>query len=326
MFVFLFSVSQLFAQTKPNELTYSIMFPATHKIAVSANEWAREIEKRTNGKVKIVLYPGGTLTPPNKCYEGIVNRISDIGMSLFGYTRGKFPLTEVSDLPLGYKSGLIATRAINAYYTKFQPKELQEVKIMYLHAHGPVIFHTKKPVTNLEDLKGMKIRSGGLTAKVVTALGAVPVAMPITDAYDALSRGIAEGILVPFEAMDGWKLGEVVKYTTENYASGASGGFFVAMNKNKWNSLSPDIQRVIEKINQEWIERTGMLWVELDKAGRDFVLKHGNKIIPLTKSEDQRWSKAMDSILDDYVKNTTSKGLPGKEVLKFYQDYLSDQK
>ena len=131
---------------------------------------------------------------------------------------------------------------------------------------------------------------------------------------------------MPYEALEGWKLAEVVTYTTENYGSGASGGFFVAMNKGKWNSLSPEIQKTIEKVNEEWIDKTGVLWAELDKSAKEFALKRGNKIITLTKEEDLRWSKAMASILDDYVKDMTAKGLPGKDVLEFCQDYLSKLK
>ena len=310
------------AQAKPTELSYSIFFPAPHKNTVLAGEWAKEIEKRTNGMVKITVFPGGTLTPADKCYDGVVKGISDIGMSVFGYTRGKFPLTEVIDLPLGYKRGIVATRLITQYYQQFKPKEFDEVKVLYLHAHGPGILHTKKPVSKLEELKGMRIRSTGLSAKVASALGATPAAMPMGETYDALQRGMVDGSLAPFEALEGWKWGEVVKYTTESFGSAYSTGFFVVMNKEKWNALSPEIQKVIVKVDTEWIEKTGMLWDEVDKSGRAFTLKLGNQIISLPQDEDQRWAKAVQPILDDYVNNMKGKGLPGDEALKFCMDYL----
>ena len=311
-----------FAQAKPVELTYSIFFPAPHKNTVLAGEWAKEVATRTNGAVKITVFPGGTLTPADKCYDGVVKGISDIGMSVLGYTRGKFPLTEVIDLPLGYKRGLAATRLINRYYQQFKPKEFDEVKVLYLHAHGPGILHTKKPVNKLEDLKGMRIRSTGLSAKVASALGATPVAMPMGETYDALQRGMADGSLAPMESLEGWKWGEVVKYTTESFGSAYSTGFFVVMNKEKWNALSPEIQKVIEKVNTEWIDKTGMLWDEIDESGKAFTLKLGNQIITLPKEEDQRWANAVRPILDDYVNNMKAKGLPGTEALKFCLDYL----
>ena len=111
------------AQPKPIELSYSIFFPATHQNTALATEWAREVEKRSGARLKITVFAGGTLTPADKCYDGVEKGISDIGMSVLGYTRGKFPLTEVIDLPLGYRTGAEATALINAYYKKFSPKE-----------------------------------------------------------------------------------------------------------------------------------------------------------------------------------------------------------
>ena len=320
-----FSVtSTAFGQTKPIELTYSIFFGPTAPQTSVAKEWAQEIEKRTDGRVKIIMFPGGTLTQAPQCYDGVAKGISDIGFSVLAYTRGKFPLTEVSDLPLGIKSGLVATKLINEYYKKFNPKEFDEVKIMYLHGHGPGILHTKKAVNTLEDLKGMKIRCTGLASKIVGALGAIPVAMPMGETYDSLSRGVVDGSMAPQESLNTWKWGEVVKFTTECFGASYSTGFFVVMNKEKWNALSPDIQKIIEKVNEEWVEKQGKNWDEIDKLGRDATLKLGNKIIPLSKEENERWSKAVRPIIDDYIKNMKEKGLPGEEALKFYQDRLKE--
>jgi len=311
--------SSAFAQIK---LSYSIFFPAPHKHSVLANEWGKEIEKRTNGRVVVTMHYGGTLTPAPQVYDGVAKGISDVGMSVFAYTRGKFPLLEVIDLPLGVRSGLAATKLINDFNNKFKPKELDEVKVMYLHAHGPGIFHTKKSVNKLEDLKGRKIRCTGMAAKIVAALGGAPVAMAMGETYDALSRGVVEGSMAPYEALQGWKWGEVVNFTTENYGSSYSTGFFVVMNKEKWNALPPDIQKIIEKINEEWAERQGKGWDEIDKAGRDFILKLGNKIIPLSADEDWRWFKLVRPLHDEYVKNMKAKGLPGDEALKFCLEQL----
>jgi TRAP-type C4-dicarboxylate transport system substrate-binding protein len=316
---FLLVISSAHAQIKFN---YSIFFPAPHKHSVLATEWAKEIEKRTDGRVVITMHYGGTLTPAPQVYDGVVKGISDVGMSCFAYTMGKFPLTEVADLPLGSKSGWAATKLINEYYDKFKPKELDEVKVMYLHGHGPGILHTKKPVNKLEDLRGMKIRCTGMAAKIVSALGGAPVAMPMGETYDALSRGVVEGSMAPQEALQGWKWGEVVKCTTENYGSSYSTGFFVVMNKEKWSALPPDIQKIIEKVNEEYAEKQGKLWDEIDKAGRDFTLQLGNKIIPLSSDEDRRWTEAVKPILDDYVKRMKEKGLPGEEALKFCLETL----
>jgi len=321
--LFSFFVPLASAQTKPIELSYSIFFPAPHKNTILANEWAKEIEKRTNLRVKITIFPGGTLTPADKCYDGVEKGISDIGMSVLSYTMGKFPLTEVIDLPLAYRSGIAATKLINLYFQKFKPKEFDGTKVMYFHAHGPGFLHTKRAVSKLEDLKGMKIRCTGMAAKVVKALGGVPVAMPMGETYDALSRGVVEGSMAPQEALQGWKWGEVVKFTTESFGSAYSTGFFVVMNKDKWNALPPDVQKIIEKVNEEWIEKTGKNWDEIENAGRDFTLKLGNKILSLSKEENERWAKAVQPILGDYVNSAKAKGLPGEEALRFCLEQLT---
>jgi len=312
--------SSAFAQIK---LNYSVFFPAPHKNAVLASEWAKEIETRTDGKVKITVFPGGTLTPADKCYDGVVQGISDIGLSVFAYTKGRFPLTEVSDLPLGIKSGVVATKAINEFYRKFQPKELSDVKVMYLHGHGPGLLHLKKPIAKLEDLRGLKIRCTGMAAAIVSALGGTPVAMPMGDTYDALSRGVVDGSMSPQESLQGWKWGEVVKCTVENFGSSYSTGMFVVMNKARWNALPTDIQAVFEKVNDEFAERQGKLWDEIDAQGRDFTQKLGNIIIPLAPEENARWANAVKPILDDYVKRMKEKGLPGVEALAFYRDTIA---
>ncbi len=312
------------AQAKVVELNYSIFFPATHGHTLLATEWAKEVEKRTNGAVKINMFPGATLTPPDQTYDGVVKGIADIGMSVLSYTKGRFPLSEVIDLPLGYKHGLQATRLANAYYAKFTPKELSDTKIMYLHAHGPGIFHTKKPVKNMEELKGLKIRCSGTSARVVAALGATPVAMPQNESYDALQKGVVDGLVSPIETLKGWKIGEVVKSTTENFGSAYTLGFFVAMNKKKWDSLPKDVQQTIEKINQEWIQKTGQAWDDLDKAGKEFSLGLGNEVITLTPQEDQKWAQAVKPVLNDYVNNVKQKGLPGEEALQFCTEWLKN--
>jgi TRAP-type transport system periplasmic protein len=316
-----FLALQGFAQVR---LNYSIFFPASHKNSILAAEWAKEIEKRTNGKVQITLFYGGTLTPADKCYDGVVNGISDLGMSVLSYTMGRFPLTEVLDLPLGSRTGLTATRLANDFYNKFKPKELDDVKVMYLHAHGPGILHTKAPVRKLEDLKGMKIRATGTTAKIVSALGATPVAMPMGDSYDAISRGVAEGIVCPTESLQGWKLGEVIKYSTQDFGAAYSVTFFVVMNKAKWNSLPADVQKAIEAVNAEWIDKTGNGWDEIDKAGSAFAAGLGDTVIPLSAQENTRWADAVESLFVDYVKEKAAKGLPAADALKYSRDRLKE--
>lgn len=297
-------------------LTYSIFFPPTHAQTKAAESWAKEIEKRSAGNVKISLFPGGTLTPADQCFDGVVKGISDICMSAFAYNRGRFPVMEALDLPLGYPNGRVATRVANDFYQIMKPKALESVKVLYLHAHGPGLLHTKKPVKTLEEVKGMKIRSTGFSAKVVAALGGVPVAMPQGETYEALSKGIVDGTIGPIEVLKGWKQAEVVKSTTDCFDVGYTTVFFVVMNLKKWNALAPDVRKVLDDASREWIDVHGKAWDEADKEGRAFTKSLGNQVITLPAQESARWKKAVRPTIEEFVKNAEQKGVPGRKSVK----------
>ncbi len=310
---------------EPVKLTYSCFFPPTHIQSKLAAQWCKEVEKRTGGKVKVQYFPGQTLTKAKQMYDGTVQGMSDLGFCLFGYNRGRFPLMEVVDLPLGYKSGKAATQVANAVYNKFKPKELDDVQVMYLHAHGPGLLHTRgKAVKKMEDLEGLKIRAHGTTAKVVKALGGTPVAMPMPELYQALQRGVVDGGLYPVEVNKGWRMAEVIDFCTENYPNAYTSTFYVVMNKDKWNKLPKDVQDVIIKINEEWIPKHGAAWDSSDAAGRKAMLSKGRKFIPLSAAEAARWKKATDPVLEEYVVETSAKGVPAKEALEFTKKKLAE--
>lgn len=303
------------AEGKTYNLTYSIFFPPTHGQCKAGVEWAQEVEKRTNGAVKITVFPGGTLTKADQCYDGVVNGISDIGMSCFAYNRGRFPLMEAVDLPMGYPNGQIATRVADEYARTMAPKELDDVKVLYIHAHGPGLLHTQKPVATMEDLKGMKIRSTGLSAKVVEALGGVPVAMPQPETYESLQKGVVDGTFTPIETLKGWRQAEVVRSTTDSFSVGYTTSMYVVMNKSKWNALPADIQKTIEEINTEWVGRHGKIWDDLDIEGRNYTQSLGNAIIALTEAESKRWAERVQPIIDQYAKAQKEKGLDGEKAV-----------
>ncbi len=305
----------VYAQSKTVNLNYSIFFPPTHGQCKAGVSWAKEVEKRTNGRVKITVFPAGTLTKANQCYNGVVKGISDLGMSCFAYTRGRFPVMEAVDLPHGYPNGRVATHVATEFYKRMKPEELKDVKVLYIHAHGPGLLHTKKPVRKLEELKGLKIRSTGLSAKVSAALGAVPVAMPQSATYEALQKGVVEGTFTPIETLKGWKQAEVVKYTTDCSEVGYTTAMFVVMNLKKWNSLPGDIQKTIEEISKEWVDVHGKIWDKGDVEGRDFALSLGNEIIPLSEKESSRWVNAVKPLVDNYIKAAGEKNLPGDKAV-----------
>jgi len=313
------------AAADSTELTYSCFFPPTHIQSKLAAEWCKEVEKRTGGKVKVQYFPGQTLTKAKQVYDGVVQGVSDLGFCLFGYNRGRFPLMEAVDLPLGYPNGKVATQVANAVYDKFKPKELDDVKVMYVHAHGPGILHTKdKAVAKMEDLKGLKIRSHGTSAKVVKALGGTPVAMPMPELYQSLQRGVVDGALYPVEVNKGWKMAEVVKFMTWDQPIAYTTTFYVVMNKDKWNSLPKDVQATIEKINLEWIPKHGAAWDSSDEAGMAYFKEKGGKVIELSAEEVARWKKAVAPVLGAYVKQAGAEGVPAQEAADFVQKKLAE--
>lgn len=311
-------------QAETVRLSYSNFFPPTHVQSKVAEQWCKEVEKRTGGQVVVDYYPGCTLTKANQCYDGVVEGMSDIGLSALAYTRGRFPVMAAVDLPLGYTSGVQATQAANQVYEKFKPKEFDDVEIMYFHAHGPgILFTAKKPVKNLQDLKGMKIRATGNSGQLINALGGTAVAMSMPDSYQAIQKGVVQGGIYPMETNKGWKMAEVVDYCTETYPVAYTTTFFVAMNKDKWNSLPDDVKKTIREINAEWALKHGQAWDESDKVGREFLTAKGGKFITLSDEQAAEFVEAAKPMMDEYVKDAKKKGFNGQEVLDYTKSCLN---
>ena len=311
------------AQEKVIRLKYSNFFPPAHVHSKLGEQWAKEVEKRTGGRVKITYFAGSTLTPAAQTYDSVVQGIVDIGQSIFIYSTGRFPLTDVLNLPLGITSGLQVTRLANAYYKKFQPKEMADTKILYIHGHGPGLFHTKKVIRSLDEIKGMRIKSSGTSGLIVKALGGVPVTMPIPETYEALQKGLADGILLPIESLKNWKFSEFLNCTVKNYGVSFSNAMFVTMNKEKWNSLPKEIQQVFEQVSEEWIDKQGRVWDDLEKEALEFALKKkGYTVVSVSKEEEAKTREKMKPILAEYVQDMKAKGLPGQEALRFCLDWL----
>jgi TRAP-type C4-dicarboxylate transport system substrate-binding protein len=312
------SIGALNAHAETVKLTYSNFFPPGHIQSKLAEAWCKEVEKRTNGEVVVEYYPGQTLTKARQVYDGVVEGLSDVGFSVLAYTRGRFPVMAAVDLPLGYTSGTVATKVVNAVYNKFKPKELMDTQVMYLHAHGPGLIHTKgKAVRKLEDMKGLKFRGHGTSALVVKALGGTPVPKPMPETYQMLQKGVVEGAVYPFEANKGWKLGEVTNFCTASFSAAYTTSFFVVMNKAKWNSLSAANQKIITQINTEWADKHGEAWDTSDAQGIVFFLNQGSEIIGLDVKEAERWKKAVAPIISDYAADMTKKGFNGNELVDF---------
>jgi TRAP-type transport system periplasmic protein len=317
---------QALAAEKVVTIKAANFLPVGHGLSVIVDQWGKDVEKRSQGRVKFSYYPAGTLVGPMLQYESVVKGIIDVGNHVIGYSQGRFPLTELLNMPFSYPNATIIGKLANDYYKKFKPKEFDDVKVLFFHCQGPGILHTKtRLVMKLEDLNGLKIRTFGSNAEFMKLLGGTPVAMPMTEAYDALSRGVADGILASYESLKTFRTGEVVKYTTENFGSAYTSVFVVAMNKEKWSSLPPDIQTIIDQLNQEYVEKSCKAWEDIEKEGKEFVVARGNKIYTLPKDEDARWAAKAKVVIDEYVKGIKAKGLPGDEGLKFIRDNLAQR-
>ncbi|MBU1564114.1 MAG: TRAP transporter substrate-binding protein [Proteobacteria bacterium] len=309
-------------------LKYANFFPPTHSQSQLSEAWCKAVEEKTEGRVKVEYYPGGSLLKGNQIYAGLADGIADIGFSVAAYTAGRFPILSAFDLPFGYPSGVVATKVVNDVYNTLNANDFKDTKLMYLHAHGPGLINTRnKEVKVLEDMKGLRIRSTGMSAEMVKALGGTPVAMTMGDAYESLEKGVVDGSAHPAEANLGWKLGEVTKYLIRNLSCAYTTTFFVAMNKDKWAAIDAKDQKAIEAINKEWIVKHGQAWDDADKAGMEaFVKKEGNVVVDQNAEQSERWAAAVAPFIDDFGAKLSEKGVDGPKVISAIRASLKANK
>lgn len=304
-----------FAAAEPIKLRAANYLPPTHKMSLLTAWFCDEVKKRTNGRVEINYSPGGSLLSPVKMYNGVVQGIADMGFTHTAYTRGRFPVTETLDLPLGYTSGYVASKVSQDFYNKFKPKEWDDAHVLYFATSGPLVIHTiAKPVHTLEDLKGLKIRATGQMADVIKTLGATPVPLEMPDVYEALRRGVIDGVTVDLSPLKYWKFAEVIKNTTASWQVGSGYTFYFVMNKAKWASLPPDIQKIVMDVAMEAQDKQAILWNEMDIEGKEALKAAGGQFINLTQAEGNRWDKAVDPVIDQYKKDMVAKGHTAAEV------------
>ncbi len=312
------------AQEKAMKLRLSTFWPPQHPFTKLLGEWGKDVEKATSGRITVTVFAASTLSPTMQVYDNTVKGVVDVGANLLAYSPGRLTLSEVLQQPLGYRNGYQGSKLANAYYKKFKPKEFDDVQVMFLHGAAPGFIFTKNPVKSTADVKGLRIKANAENADIVRNLGASPVTMPVTETYDALSRGVVDGCLFPLEALQGFKIGEVVKTVIENYGMSYLTSMYVIMNKAKWNAISAADQKAIEKTNDEYNEKFGKKWVELDNNATAFAKGKGVTFLQVSKEDEVATAQKMKPILDAYVKMAKSKGLPGDEALKFCQDFIKN--
>ena len=308
------------------KLKFANFFPPMHMNSQIMVKYCEELNKKLAGKVEITHYAGGTLLTAPKMAAGVASGIADIGLSHVAYTRGRFPVMEIFGLPLGFPSGWIGNHVANDFYDKFKPKEWDAYHPLMFSTSTPTVMQTlNKQVKTPDELKGLKIRGTGRIGDTVKALGAIPIPLEMADIYEALRRGVIDGNLGPMEQLKGWKTGEQIKYVTATWKIGSTDTFYVAMNKQKWNSLPPDAQKVITDYTKEFVEQWAVGWNNIDIEARDFFLKQGGKIIPITDAEAARWIKAAEPVVGDFRKDLTAKGFTAAEIdnwISFIKDRI----
>jgi TRAP-type C4-dicarboxylate transport system substrate-binding protein len=169
----------------------------------------------------------------------------------------------------------------------------------------------------------MKVRClGGNAARVLKTLGAVPIIIPTGDTYDALRKGIVEGVVAAWDALETLKWGEILPYTTVSYYAAVGAPGFVVMNKSKWETLTPELQQMVDEMSEEYAEKLSMLWDEKDRNTIKKWTAKGHVSIVLSKEEEVRWQKAVLPLYESFVKEKSARGFAAVEALQFCKEWV----
>ncbi|MDE0530434.1 MAG: TRAP transporter substrate-binding protein [Albidovulum sp.] len=280
--------------------------------------WAEEIEERSGGRAIVEVYPAMQLGGrPSDLYAQARDGVVDIAWTLPGYTAGRFPLTEVFELPFVCGDAEATSRALNEFHRTRMQDEYGDTHPLVFHAAAAGHIHTTdKQVLTLEDLAGLKIRAPSRTsAEILEALGAVPVGMPIPQVYEALSRGVVEGTWIPWTIMRPFRLHEVTSYHTE--LSLFCPLFVMTMNRSRYDGLPEDIRKIIDETTGPALAaRLGRLWQDDEKPGRDIALELGHPIVSLSGPERQRWRDVTQPVIDSWLGKVGAMGQDGMTLLE----------
>jgi len=297
-------------------LKYANFPPATTFPCVQMERWAKEVEKRTTGKVKVQTFPGGTLLPAKNIFDGVISGMADIGNFAMSYQPGRFPISEAVDLPVGFANARVASLVLFDLIEKYNAKEFEKVKVLTLFTCPPANLMTSKPVKSLKDLKGMEIRVSGTSVDVLKNLGGSGIAMPQSDTPEALQKGVVKGNFSSMEVLKDFNYAAYTPYVTLVNLQVVS--FAVVMNKDKWNALPDDVKKIFDDMRREQAEWTGTY---VDNHVKEALTWSKEKykdfqVFELPKSDSAEIPKLMQPIIDAYVKKTNALGLPGDQIVK----------
>jgi TRAP-type transport system periplasmic protein len=308
------------------KLSSSCYLPPAHAFSPLQEAWGKEIMARSNGRVEITFYPGGQLVKAAATPDALEQGIADIAISHIGYNRGRFPVTEALDLPMGYPTGWVGSHVATDFLNKYKPKEWDNFHVLLVNAGttaGLMLHDTK--VTKLEDLQGKTLRGAGEVADAIAALGATPRDIPMSDMYDSVSKGVVDGTLVGIETLKSFKMADVCKYTTFAWQVGNMYTFYLAMNKAKWDALPGDIKKIFNDVSKDYAELYAKAWNQIDIDGINYSLSvPGNEVFTLSAAEGQRFNDAVQPVLGKYVDAMVAKGYKKSDV-EGWLDYIKSR-
>jgi len=312
------------AQAQTIELKLSHFVPPQHAFHKWAVEWAKRIEDGSQGRLKITIYPNGQLVgPPNRQFDAARNGIVDIAFTLHGVTPGRYPMTELANLPFTWPPEGALCSVMGKRMTELAPQYLAQehtgLHILFMAMANPIVIYSKVPIRKVDDFKGLKIRYASITNKnMLEALGATTLLIPPPEAQDALAKGIAQGATFPHEAGLAYDLAAVVKYAIEPPLASAT--FAVVMNPAKYNSLPADLKALIDKESGvTGAVSFGKAWEAQEKLARETqITKKGLEIITLPDGEVAKIKQIGKAQTQDAVAALEKQGKPAAKFLAEY--------
>jgi TRAP-type C4-dicarboxylate transport system substrate-binding protein len=291
--------------------------------------WCDKIAKDSGNRLKCQIYPAMQLGgAPPQLIDQAKDGVADIVWTLPGYTAGRFPLMEVFELPFMSASAEATSQAAWEYFDKHARKEFPGIHMLVVNVHDNGFVHAReRQVKTMADFKGLKVRAPTRqTNKLLGALGATPVAMPLPALADALSKGVVDGYLLPWEVIPSIKAHELTKYHSETDPKARAlytAVFTLAMNQAKYDSLPPDLRKVIDANSGAAAAKAfGKQWDASAPPARKLAADRGNTFYVIPASELANWEKATANLDDDWVKDVTAKGNDGKMLLQTARDLI----
>ncbi|SDI27146.1 TRAP-type C4-dicarboxylate transport system, substrate-binding protein [Alteribacillus persepolensis] len=314
------------AESNTITLTYAFFAPPITFPGRQMQMWKEELEERTNGKVKVELYPAGTLLQANNMFDGVEKGVADIGMSVTSYEPGRFPLMGMADMA-SYPNSKVATQVRHKLVQEYEEEIFKGNKVITVFTGEPSYIQATKPITSLEDLKGKQLRISGALAPVLEELGAAPVGMSQAEAAESLQMGIIEGVVTSREILKDFNFAELVGYVTDYPLSVNT--FVAIMSEDKWNSLPEDVQEEIDKLSLEMAEWTSAYHDDYVQESLEWSInEHGVEVVSLSEEEKERWDEIIVPLMEEYVEKAEDQGLPAREfkqkMYKLIEKYTSE--